>query len=213
MTTKKKKGTGGRELQVPRGGYYAQPGSVANDEEAEGQDAESVSIGPQVLRKRKVPLPMKMSVMRGVVMPRLLFGAEVYGMGKMTMDNMQTMVNRALPKVVGLSAKAMVSNVARWRETGVPPLVATTAGRRVRAYQKTCTLNTWVRRLVDNPFNSRRRTCLSGTARWLESNTHKLVSFLPKATGIPNVVWKRGGWKKLGAKLTNAIVTKAVWAR
>ena len=165
------------------------------------------------LRKREIPIPMKMSVMRGVVMPRLLFGAEVYDMSKMITDRMQTMVNRPLRKVVGLSAKAMVSNVARWRETGVPPLVATTAGRRVRAYQKTCTLNTWVRRLVDNPFNSRRRTCLSGTARWLESNTHKLVSFLPKATGIPNVVWKRGGWKKLGAKLTNAIVTKAVWAR
>ena len=165
------------------------------------------------LRKREIPIPMKMSVMRGVVMPRLLFGAEVYDMSKMITDRMQTMVNRPLRKVVGLSAKAMVSNVALWRKTGVPSLAATTAGRRARAYQKTRTLNTWVRRLVDNPLKSRRLTWLSGTVRWMESNTHKLVSFLPKATRIPKGVRKKGGWKKLGAKLTNVIVTKSVWAR
>ena len=135
------------------------------------------------LRKREIPIPMKMSVLRGVVMPRLLFGAEVYGMSKMITDRMQTMVNRALRKVVGLSSKAMVSNVALWRETGVPPLAATTAGRRARAYQKTRTLNTWVPRLVDNPLKSRRLTWLSGTVRWLESNIHTLVSFLPKVNG------------------------------
>ena len=165
------------------------------------------------LRKREIPIPMNMSIPRGVVMPRLLFGADVYGMSKTITGRMQTMVNRALRKVVGLSSKAMVSNVALWRETGVPPLAATTAGRRARAYQKTRTLNTWVRRLVDNPLKSRRLTWLSGIVRWMESNTHKLVSFLPKATRIPKGVRKKGGWKKLGAKLTNVIVTKSVWAR
>ncbi|CAN0412161.1 unnamed protein product, partial [Laminaria digitata] len=107
-------------------------------------------------------------------------------------------VNRALRKVVGLSANSRVSNVALWRETGVPPLAATTAGRRSRAYQKARKLNRWVRKLVDNPFKHRKQTWLSGTTRWMNANIHQL---------------KKGGWKELGSKRTSAIVTKAVWAR
>ena len=167
----------------------------------------------QFLRKKEVPIPMKMSVMRGVVMPRLLFGAEVYGMSKKITYKMQTMVNRSLRKVVGLSSKSMVSNVALWRETGVPPLAATSAGRRARAYQKARILNTWVRKLVDNPFKGAKKTWLSGTVSWMNSYSHRLVSLLPKSAGIPKGARKKGGWTKMGAKRTNRIVTKAVWAR
>ncbi|CAN0437199.1 unnamed protein product, partial [Laminaria digitata] len=151
-----------------------------------------LAVVHRFLRKKEVPVPMKMSAMRGVVMPRLLFGSEVYGMSKTITDDMQAMVNRALRKVVGLSANSRMSNVALWRETGVPPLAATTAGRRARAYQKARKLNTWVRKLVDNPFKHVKKTWLSGTTRWMNANIHQL---------------------ELGSKRTSAIVTKAVWAR
>lgn len=165
------------------------------------------------LRSKNIPMPMKMSVMRGVVMPRLLFGAEVYGMNMTITDRMQTLVNRALRKVVGLPAGACVSSVALWRETGVPPLAATTAGRRARAYQKSTKLQTWVRKLVDNPLRNRKRTWLSGTATWMDAYTHRLASFFPATAGIPKGVRKKGGWTKLSSKSANSIVRRLVWAR
>lgn len=55
------------------------------------------------LRCRNIPLPMKVSVVRGVLIPILLYGAEVYGMNTKITSSMQVLVNQALRLLVGVN--------------------------------------------------------------------------------------------------------------
>jgi hypothetical protein len=45
---------------------------------------------------------MRLRIVTTVVMPRLLFGAEVYGMNRELTNKMQVILNRSLRAVVGL---------------------------------------------------------------------------------------------------------------
>lgn len=54
--------------------------------------------------------------------PNLLFGAEVYGIRKAITNAMQVQTNHTFPVVAGMGEKGTVSNVALWRELGIPPI-------------------------------------------------------------------------------------------
>ncbi|CAN0061159.1 unnamed protein product, partial [Ascophyllum nodosum] len=94
------------------------------------------------LRTRVIPVPMKVAVVRGVAIPRLLFGAEVYGMNKAITEPMQVLLNQVWRMVGGMNRNPTVSTVAIWREMGTPPICAMAAARRARALQKCRKLNT-----------------------------------------------------------------------
>ena len=101
--------------------------------------------------------------LRTRVIPRLLFGAEVYGMNKAITEPMQVLLNQVWRMVGGMNRNPTVSTVAIWREMGTPPICAMAAAQRARALQKCRKLNTWVRHLVEEPFIHRCRTWVTGT--------------------------------------------------
>ena len=57
------------------------------------------------LRCTALPLAMRWQVIRAVVLPCLLFGAEVYGMNRALTDRMQSRLNRALRETLRLSGR------------------------------------------------------------------------------------------------------------
>ncbi len=116
-----------------------------------------------------LPVSMRYTVVRAVILPRLLYGAEVYGMNRALTDSMQTLVNTALKAITGIRARrSAVPSAALWQEFRLAPICALAAGRRARAYRKCFELRTTIGTIIANPLRSRGWTWSSGTSRWIE---------------------------------------------
>ena len=120
------------------------------------------------LRSTVLPVSMRYTVVRAVIVPRLLYGAEVYGMNRVLTNTMQTLVNTALKAVLGIvSARSSVPSAPLWQEFRLAPVCALAAGRRARAYRKCFTLSTTIGAIIANPLRSKQWTWSSGTPRWI----------------------------------------------
>ena len=98
-----------------------------------------------------IPLSMRLQVVRAVIMPRLLYGAEVYGNNRQELTSkVQTLLNKCLKTMMGkLGGPTLtVPSVPLWKEFGIDPFCAIANGRRARAYQKCQSLKTTVGSLV-----------------------------------------------------------------
>jgi hypothetical protein len=123
------------------------------------------SLAP-FLRCPVIPIADRMKVIRGVVLPRLLYGAELYGMCRSLTDTMQGLLNTALRSMIRVGSWRSLSSYALWQEFGMKPVCALAAGRRVRAFLKCFELSTWVHELVAEPYRTRRWTWVTGVSRW-----------------------------------------------
>jgi hypothetical protein len=123
------------------------------------------SLAP-FLRCQVIPLADRLRVIQGVVLPRLLYGAELYGMNRELTDAMQRLLNMSLRSMLRVGTWTSLSTYALWQEFGVLPICALAAGRRIRAFLKCFALSTWVHELVSEPFRTRRWTWVTGVGRW-----------------------------------------------
>merc|ERR1712160_73837 len=100
------------------------------------------------------PAAMRMAVVHAVLLPRLLWGAEVFGMNRRITDKLQTMLNRSLRAIIGLTSRARsnVPSVGLWQELRIDPICALAASRRARAWKKCFTLRSTVGTLVARPL-------------------------------------------------------------
>ena len=115
-----------------------------------------------------LPVSMRWQVVQCVIIPRLLYGAEVYGMNRTLTDTMQTLVNRALRAILGAPVGASsVPSAPLWREFRTPPVCALAAARRARAYRKCFELTTTIGTTIRHPLKARRWTWSTGTVRWI----------------------------------------------
>ncbi len=109
-----------------------------------------------------LPMSMRLVTVAVMVGPRLLFGAELYGMNRSLTDKMQVLMNRALRACIGASRVGNVPSVGLWKEVRTLPICALAGARRARAYAKALDLKTWLRNMVLQPFRSRSWTWCSG---------------------------------------------------
>ena len=102
---------------------------------------------------------MRSLVFKVCVLPVLTYAAEVWGMcpSGHGAGRMQTTINRTLRSVVGLlgSSAVDVSMAPVLRELSIPPIAATVAASRTRAYVKAQQLRTYICDLACSPFLSR----------------------------------------------------------
>jgi exonuclease III len=125
------------------------------------------------LRNPVVPSAIKMQVIKGAVIPSMLYGAALFGMSVERMRAAQVALNKALRMAVGLKKTTMVSNVALWGEAGVFPLYALAAAEAARAIMKASTLKTPVARLVRTSDKGNGRTWVLQTKRWLRRHLYR----------------------------------------
>ncbi|CAB1120328.1 unnamed protein product [Ectocarpus sp. CCAP 1310/34] len=170
-----------------------------------------VTLMTPYLLCRQIPVPLKVAVVRGVILPRLLFGAEVFGMRTSITNRLQVYVNRAYRMVAGMSPKATVSSVALWRELEIPPICASAAARRARTMQKASKLKTWIASIMAQPYKHRKWTWGTGTGRWMNRYSHRLA----KATSddLPAKMRRPGGWIKMNPQELSRCITAVVWER
>jgi hypothetical protein len=110
-----------------------------------------------------IPMSSRWVIVQVVVLPRLLYGAEIYGMCRVLTDAMQRLLNFALRCVLGIPRWRGMSSLLLWKEMRMKPICAIAAGRRARAYSKCFGLKTWINKLVNKPLQIRKWTWVTGT--------------------------------------------------
>ena len=113
-----------------------------------------------------IPMSSRWLIVQVVVLPRLLYGAEIYSMCRDLTDIMQRSLNYALRCVLGIPRWSGMSSLLLWKEMRMKPICAIAASRRARAYAKCFGLKTWINQLVKRPLRIRPWTWVSGTTRW-----------------------------------------------
>jgi len=166
------------------------------------------------LYSRTIPIHMKMAVTRAVLVPVLLYGAEIYGMNKSITGKMQSFLTGALKAVVGLSQSSRTGLVSLWRELKMPPICALAAGRRARALVKCRSLRTWVSRLAGMEFRARRKTWMTLTRQWCRTYIPRLVQrCLIDGDDVPLYLIQTDGWLTQEPKTLSKDITTLVWGR
>ena len=142
-----------------------------------------------------------------VVDPRLLFGAELYGMNRKLTDKMQVLMNRALCACIGARRVGNVPSVGLWKEVRTLPICALAGACRARAYAKAMGLKTWIRNTVLQPFRSRNWTWCSGVPRWIKRFA------LPNASTFIQTAYLGAGWQALDPAVLVEVVKACIMAR
>ena len=124
-----------------------------------------------LLRAQSVPLALRVSVLRTVVLSTLLYGSEIWGMNDSLCKQAQNIVNQALRAIMGHKRGDMAQPcAAMWRELDVPPVCAMAAARRARAIRKFPGLKTWIGTLGQYDHRSRKRAWMARSRVWLKQN-------------------------------------------
>jgi hypothetical protein len=120
---------------------------VVRDRNAKGTRALN-ALGP-FLRNDSIPLSVRAAVLRGVVMPTLMYGGELWGCARARSSTLQTTLNKGLRWCLGLPGRSSAASVvAMSREVNVAPVAASALHRVCRAVDKYPTLKTWIARLM-----------------------------------------------------------------
>jgi len=132
-----------------------------------------------------LPLAMRLRVIQAVILPTLLYGAEVYGMNRAITDSMQTLANKCFRAILGIRVRSIypVPSIPLWYELGQQPICALAAGYKARAFQKGSTLKTQISRLIREPLGGRAWTWVSGTMRWYKQHCRPHVEALSNTGG------------------------------
>jgi hypothetical protein len=103
-----------------------------------------------------IPMSSRWIIIQVVVLPWLLYGAEIYGMCCALTNAMQCHLNYALRCVLGIPQWRSMSSFLLWKEMRMKPICAIAAGRRARPYSKGLKLKIWVHSLVTHPLRVRK---------------------------------------------------------
>jgi hypothetical protein len=151
-----------------------------------------------------IPMSSRWLIVQVVVLPRLLHGAEIYGMCRDLTDTMQRHLNFALRCVLGIPRWRSMSSLLLWKEMQMKPICAIAASRQARAYSKCFGLKTWVNHLVKRLLNIRKWTWVSGTTRWIGR-------FCRPHSSLPVETWEQ--WWCWEPKMCKQQVEEAIMAR
>ena len=133
------------------------------------------------IRSTVIPMPMRLQVIKAIVIPLCLYGAEIYGMCRALTVKAQHLVNTTLRWLIGIvkGGNNWVPHQALWSECKLDPICAIAAGRRVRAYAKSRGLKSTIGRVIKKPMGGLRWTWMSGVQRWV--SRHMVQWWKPEA--------------------------------
>ena len=156
------------------------------------------------LSSTALPMSMRVRVVQAVLLPRMLFGAELWGCNRALTDRVQKITNKALRLIVGLkSSKLHVSSVGIHREMGIKPICAIAAGRRLRAYRKCFLLKTQIGLFMRNPLRTQKWTWVTGCIRWSRRHCFRHAT-------TPSLAGELQSWDELSPSATRAFVEACI---
>ena len=137
------------------------------------------------LRDTRIPIAYKRQMVVSVLIPQVLYGGEIWGMSAARCAPAQRVIDFACLAVLGIGGKGVgVSREAIRHELGIAPVHAMASARRGRAWVKFRAARTWIARLLESPFRSRKSTWSSGTLKWLRTYHDKELVVTPKERAV-----------------------------
>ena len=124
--------------------------AIVEDRKAKGKRALYALL--PFLQNVSIPLSTRTDVLRAVVLPSLLYGAELWGSDAKRAATCQTVVNEGLRWCLGLPGRSTrASTSAMFRELNMAPVAASALHRVCRAVKKFPSLKTWIADLMAAP--------------------------------------------------------------
>ena len=146
-----------------------------------------------LLRNPDWPLPVKVALIRTLVMSVMIYGAEWVGYKQLHAQPIQRVISKAMKLAMGNSSKSNAYDYMTLSyELGMPMVEEEQAALRARLSAKlqyTNGIKTWLKTLYDQPLTSRSRTWVSTTKAW-EKTT---LRGLRKYEGVPLRPWATKG--------------------
>ena len=134
------------------------------------------------LSTQSIPLHLRLSVFRGVVLPRMLYGGELVGMHTARAQVLQQVANMGTNWLMGSrgSSKLFAWRVL-WAELGLEPVEDRLAAMRARGWVKFPHVRTWAGILRQNPAPARLRwrkgqAWMAITHSWLKRRSPDLTA-------------------------------------
>ena len=129
------------------------------------------------------PIQLKVALVRNLVYPTMLYGAEFVGFQKLHAELLQQVINLAAKWIMGLAKHSTSMDAfTLCYELGLPPIFLEMAVARAQLGYKLSNgqekLKTWIQQLYDNPttYSTRHLTWVMQTKKWLrqvECEKHK----------------------------------------
>lgn len=163
------------------------------------------------LLNHRIPLPMRTVVLKGVMMPTLLFGSFLAPMVQRAGDSAQELLNRILRLM--LRVKATDTNLPMapiYREFGIPPLRVSMYCERARVFRKCAHVRTLVATVMTPKTGVRGRTWGSATRDWLRNRYHHAVNAARKDATEPAT--SLGEWEEIAPHVMVGKLQHALWA-
>jgi exonuclease III len=178
-----------------------------------------VSIGRRTIQAMRAALgchdiPIKIRVdtmVRALLLPRLTYGGELWGMQLRRSNMVQRVLDEALLIVARVKPGSRVtSGMAIGTELGVPPVAAIVNSARTRAYNKFPHLRTVIASLLQERDTARPWSWVTGCARWLAGQCPEAK--LESGSWDANVVKSRTWWKCAQKRGVSSIRSMEVFA-
>ncbi|KAK4527684.1 hypothetical protein GAYE_SCF43G5610 [Galdieria yellowstonensis] len=113
------------------------------------------------LRNGRIPMDLRLRVVKSCLLPSLLWGSEWWGMHQLHAKRLSLVLNQTLRMVVGVSIPAL------YTELGIPSVESLIAGRRARLWAKGPSMRTWISQLCQWIPTFRKGTWVKNTKAWL----------------------------------------------
>ncbi|KAK4525696.1 hypothetical protein GAYE_SCF15G3605 [Galdieria yellowstonensis] len=109
---------------------------------------QKLHIATPFLRNSRIPMDLRLRVVKSCLLPSLLWGSEWWGMHQLHAKRLSLVLNQTLRMVVGVHAKHTgVSIPALYTELGIPSVESLIAGRRAHLWAKGPSMRTWISQL------------------------------------------------------------------
>ena len=119
-----------------------------------------------------IPIWVRRHVLTSIILPRMLYGSELWGMNGVRSEPAQRVADKATRLLLSIGGMgAGLSLNAMREELGIGKVEAMAAARRARAIIKYPSLRTWIAELIKCPLTAQKATWVSGTTRWINRYT------------------------------------------
>lgn len=150
------------------------------------------------LRNNQIPLVMRGDVIKAVIIPSLLYGAELWGTDPTRLKRAQQLIDAALRATLNLGHNTRLTAVATIaEELNVPTAAAIVAAKVIRLHRSAGSKNTWIGILSRFAPADTSKTSLS----WFTAASRMCPPVDPSQSAHP-----------LSTTSTSAAITKGVWA-
>ncbi|ELQ76088.1 RNA-directed DNA polymerase, Non LTR Retrotransposon, partial [Trachipleistophora hominis] len=137
--------------------------TVINDRKEKAQQA--LMIIRPLISRIEIPLPIRVTLIKSVLIPTATFGSELYGMSSQRTAPIQRVIDKAVR--CAMACPANYCRLTAYEEIRIECIDIRAAKARTRAFIKWRNSRTTISKVMKTDFKCPKTTWYTGTARWI----------------------------------------------